>query len=126
LSGAKAADFLAVNLGPINMIEIVLEDRCIRCAACVRACPTNVYDGVSGELPVIARQEECQTCFLCEAYCPVDALYVSPLNTPDRSLVRTALEASGLVGGFAHDIGWIRGRPPLTAKPGGAVSTTKV
>ena len=28
--------------------------------------------------PVIARQEDCQTCFLCEIYCPTDALYVAP------------------------------------------------
>jgi len=99
------------------MIEIVLEDRCIRCAACVRACPTNVYEGEPGDLPVIARQDDCQTCFLCEAYCPVDALYVSPLNKPDRSLVRSELESHGLVGGFARDIGWARGHPP-TAKSG--------
>ena len=27
---------------------------------------------------MIARQNDCQTCFLCEIYCPTDALYVAP------------------------------------------------
>jgi len=27
---------------------------------------------------VIARQNDCQSCFLCEIYCPTDALYVAP------------------------------------------------
>ena len=100
------------------MIEIVFEDRCVRCNACVRACPTNVYDGEPGELPAIARQDDCQTCFLCEAYCPVDALYVSPLKAPERNLDAVAIEARGLLGSFARDIGWSRGRAPAVAKAG--------
>ncbi len=31
---------------------------------------------------MIARQSDCQTCFMCEAYCPTDALYVHPQSTP--------------------------------------------
>ena len=27
---------------------------------------------------MIARQADCQTCYLCELYCPADALYVGP------------------------------------------------
>ena len=30
------------------------------------------------QILTIARKHDCQTCFLCEAYCPVDALYVAP------------------------------------------------
>ncbi len=96
------------------MIEIVYEDKCIRCSACIRACPTDVYEAGPDGLPFIARQDDCQTCFLCEAYCPVDALYVSPLKKPVRNLDAAALEASGVVGSFAKAIGWERGRP---AKP---------
>lgn len=61
------------------MIKFVSEDRCIKCNLCVRVCPTDVFDKVSDSIPIIARQEDCQTCFICELYCPVDALYVSPL-----------------------------------------------
>ena len=32
---------------------------------CVNVCPTNVSDKTDG-IPVIARQNDCQTCFLCE------------------------------------------------------------
>lgn len=56
------------------MIELVLSKRCIECDKCVQVCPTDVFDAVPGAPPVIARQ----TCFMCELYCPVDALYVDP------------------------------------------------
>jgi len=39
------------------MIELVSTDRCIKCDACVDACPDNVFDSVPGEVPVIARIE---------------------------------------------------------------------
>ena len=51
------------------MIEIIDPERCTACNICVTACPTNVFDKTEG-LPVIARQADCQTCFLCELYCP--------------------------------------------------------
>ena len=45
-------------------------------------------------VPVIARHDSCQTCFQCEAYCPTDALFVSPLATraPADSPFRDAAE----------------------------------
>ena len=57
------------------MIEIVSEARCIRCDICERVCPAFVFDRDESGLPFIARQDDCQTCFLCEIYCPTDALY---------------------------------------------------
>ena len=60
------------------MIELVIQSRCIECDRCVRVCPTNVFDAVPGGPPVIASQSDCQTCFMCELYCPADALYVGP------------------------------------------------
>jgi NAD-dependent dihydropyrimidine dehydrogenase PreA subunit len=60
------------------VIELVIATRCIDCNRCVQVCPTNVFDAVPGGPPVIARQNDCQTCFLCELYCPADALYVGP------------------------------------------------
>ncbi|MBM7488075.1 NAD-dependent dihydropyrimidine dehydrogenase PreA subunit [Bradyrhizobium canariense] len=60
----------------------------------------SVWKAMHGKLgtygiPVIARQDDCQTCFLCELYCPEDALWVSPFadeNKPVdvRALKRTA------------------------------------
>ena len=60
------------------MIEWISAERCTACNICVTACPTNVFDLVPGGPPRIARQNDCQTCFMCELYCPEDALFVAP------------------------------------------------
>ena len=96
------------------MIEVISEARCTSCDICVRVCPTNVFDAVPDGIPVIARHSDCQTCFQCEAYCPVDALFVAPLvhPVPENSPYRdeAALEESGLLGGYRRVLGWGRGR----------------
>ena len=93
------------------MIELVIASRCIDCDRCVKVCPTNVFDAVPGGHPVIARQQDCQTCFLCELYCPVDALYVAPdCEGPTPGLDPAQLIAAGLVGQFRRDSGWGKNR----------------
>ncbi len=61
-----------------TVIELVSASRCIKCNICVNICPTNVFDRVPDAPPAIARKSDCQTCYMCELYCPVDALYVAP------------------------------------------------
>jgi NAD-dependent dihydropyrimidine dehydrogenase PreA subunit len=98
------------------MIELVSTERCIGCDVCIRACPTNVFERGPGRIPVIARQEDCQTCFMCEAWCPVDALFVAPMTEPappgsvfhDEAI----LVEQGLLGSYRREIGWGRGRTP--------------
>ena len=68
--------------GDGRMIELVSEERCIKCDACIRVCPTNVFEHGPDRLPVIKRQADCQTCFMCEAWCPTDALFVAPQTEP--------------------------------------------
>lgn len=112
------------------MIELVSEQRCIRCDVCIRICPTNVFVHGDDRVPVIARQDDCQTCFMCEAWCPTDALFVAPQTTPvtpgspyrsERELIKRRL-----LGSYRREIGWterrrhrldgdIRG--PLTVSP---------
>ena len=98
------------------MIEIVSAARCIDCDKCVEVCPTNVFDAVEGGHPVIARQSDCQTCFMCEAYCPVDALFVAPLAQPadpDSIFVdEDRLLSAGRFGEYREWIGWGHGRKP--------------
>ena len=36
---------------------------------------------------VIAAQADCQTCLLCELYCPTDALFDSPRQAYTRDLI---------------------------------------
>jgi NAD-dependent dihydropyrimidine dehydrogenase PreA subunit len=88
------------------MIEIVIADRCTQCDACVRVCPTNVFDTVDGAPPVIARKSDCQTCFMCELYCPADALYVAPDCEQSVEVDETEILQSGWLGVFRRDSGW--------------------
>ncbi|SAK73087.1 Periplasmic [Fe] hydrogenase large subunit [Caballeronia hypogeia] len=90
------------------MIELIDNERCTGCDICVRVCPTNVFDASarSDGAPVIARQDDCQTCFMCELYCPEDALYVAPQTTSGANVDRAAT----LTGSYRQVIGWRRGQ----------------
>jgi NAD-dependent dihydropyrimidine dehydrogenase PreA subunit len=88
------------------MIELISSERCIKCDSCVSACPDNVFDAVPGGIPRIARLDDCQTCFLCELYCPVDALYVSPLRDIRETVDETELVSSGRLGAYRRALGW--------------------
>ena len=96
------------------MIELVSAERCIKCDVCIRVCPTNVFERGADRLPVIKRQEDCQTCFMCEAWCPTDALFVAPQTTPvaDGSPYKDELwlTEQGLLGSYRREIGWDEGR----------------
>ena len=92
------------------MIEVVSEERCIRCDICERICPAQVFDRDEEGLPVIARQDDCQTCFLCEIYCPTDALYVSPIAVGPSEVDAATLVERELFGSYARALGWSRGR----------------
>ena len=87
------------------MIEIIDEQRCTSCDICVNVCPTNVFDKTDG-FPVIARQGDCQTCFLCELYCPEDALFVSPFADIPQNVDLEALRQNALFGSYRRAVGW--------------------
>ncbi|MFC3799261.1 MULTISPECIES: 4Fe-4S binding protein [unclassified Cohnella] len=95
------------------MIEVVSESRCVSCNQCVSVCPTNVFDRGEDGIPVIARQDDCQTCFMCELYCPVDALYVSPDSEGVMGVTEEEIERQGLLGGYREKVGWGKGRVPV-------------
>lgn len=92
------------------MIELVSESRCIECNLCVNVCPTNVFDGVPNAPPTIARKSDCQTCYMCELYCPVDALYVAPESDRQTSVNEAELVETGLLGSYRERVGWGTGR----------------
>ncbi len=94
------------------MIELIDENACTQCGACVEACPMDVLDHEPGQVPVIARQPDCTSCMNCELYCPTDAIYVSPLREPEVELDRAAIIASGLMGSYRKLMNWENGQPP--------------
>ncbi|ALS20572.1 MULTISPECIES: 4Fe-4S dicluster domain-containing protein [Paenibacillus] len=93
------------------MIEILNKDRCVNCNQCVTVCPTNVFDPATEPdgVPVIARKSDCQSCFMCELYCPADALYVAPFAERDADLNESELIHGGLLGSYRKDVGWNKG-----------------
>ncbi len=97
------------------MIALLLTDRCTGCQRCVEVCPRQVFDpGVSMPSdspasrppPLIARPDDCQTCFACELYCPADALYVEPDVNVRVPVDEASVRASGLLGVYRRDSGW--------------------
>lgn len=84
------------------MIELILEERCTGCGTCISICPSNVFAPSSGAVPTIVRQEDCQTCFLCELYCETDALYVHPDATRHVPSPDTLTPP----GDYRRDSGW--------------------
>lgn len=97
------------------MIEVVSGSRCTGCNICVRVCPMNVFDAVEGKAPAIARQDACQTCFMCEAWCPEDALYVSPNADFPEQVSEAVLTEQGHLGAYRHNIGWTKSSRHLRA-----------
>lgn len=76
------------------MIAHIFEDLCNGCNSCVAICPTHVLD-VGNATPVIARLDQCQTCYMCELYCTSDAIYVAPDQHVAELIDPEAIRASG-------------------------------
>ncbi|MEH7419370.1 ferredoxin family protein [Neobacillus drentensis] len=91
------------------MIEIISQSKCVSCGICVSVCPTGVFEQKKGEVPVIARKDDCQTCFMCEVYCPADAMYVSP-NVDEVTINEEEVLQSGLLGSYRRELGWGKGQ----------------
>jgi NAD-dependent dihydropyrimidine dehydrogenase PreA subunit len=88
------------------MLELIVKERCTGCNRCVEVCPTNVLEPGPHKLPVLARLDQCQTCFMCELYCAADAIYVGPDREQREPVNEEEVVASGLLGQLRRDSGW--------------------
>lgn len=110
------------------MIELISEARCVTCDLCIKVCPMDVFDRTDTGLPVVARKDDCQTCFMCEAHCPTDALYVAPerWSLEAGTLDERDLAARNLLGSYRARLGWGKGRrPPLSFEAAVELSTAE-
>jgi MinD superfamily P-loop ATPase len=87
------------------MIELVLSDHCTHCGACVEVCRPMCSIRLR-RAHRLARVEDCQTCFMCELYCPADAIYVAPDCDRRVAVTRDDVVASGRLGQYRKHSGW--------------------
>jgi len=87
------------------VIETILDARCTGCGICVSVCPTDVLGLSAGGIAVIARPEDCQTCFQCELYCPEDAVFVHP-GAAARGKAAPAADIRAHIGQYRRESGW--------------------
>ena len=88
------------------MIELIIAERCTHCGECAKICPSNVFEANSNAPPIVARLEDCQTCFLCELYCKADALYVGADCETANATTFEGAQASGTLGQYRRESGW--------------------
>jgi NAD-dependent dihydropyrimidine dehydrogenase PreA subunit len=96
------------------MIAHIFSDACTGCGTCISACPTHVLDANADGLPVIARLDQCQTCYMCELYCEQDAIYVAPDQREPEVIDLAALRSDGELGSLRRGYQWKDG----TSEPG--------
>jgi Na+-translocating ferredoxin:NAD+ oxidoreductase subunit B len=64
-------------------LAVILEDLCIGCTLCIKACPVDAIVGGFKQMHTVIA-EDCTGCELCMAPCPVDCIEMRP-PTPPRA-----------------------------------------
>lgn len=85
----KLADLLGVDSKPLNaeesapepQVAYIIEDWCIGCTRCIKACPVDAILGANNKMHTILA-DECTGCRLCVEPCPVDCIIMKPRLRP--------------------------------------------
>ncbi|MCP2040712.1 electron transport complex protein RnfB [Neisseria sp. HSC-16F19] len=74
-----------------KVIARIVEDACIGCTACIKACPTDAILGATKYMHSVI-SDECTGCELCVPPCPVDCIELVPVA--DAWLPRAGVAAA--------------------------------
>jgi len=80
---AKSCLVNAITRNPETGAMVLDDDRCVRCLACVAACPfgCSLHDGQNG---IIVKCDLCGGDPVCAHFCPTKALEFSPMESVKR------------------------------------------
>ena len=82
----KIAELLGVEPKPLNadngeeappQVAFIIEDWCIGCTKCIKACPVDAILGSNQKMHTII-SDECTGCRLCVDPCPVNCIIMKP------------------------------------------------
>ena len=82
----KLAELLGVEPKPLNadngaetppQVAFIIEDWCIGCTKCIKACPVDAILGSNQKMHTII-SDECTGCRLCVDPCPVNCIIMKP------------------------------------------------
>ncbi|MGI6358532.1 MAG: FAD-binding protein [Bacillota bacterium] len=85
-------------------LPIIDQNRCIRCDACITACPFGAIIEVAGSLQI---NDNCRLCRLCIKQCPVSAISLTTESAPtqaDRQDWQGILVYAELTAGEVHPV----------------------
>lgn len=111
-------------LARMGLVRREVNDRCIQCDACARACPTGT---IRAEQGYASDPAECTTCLECLAACPAEAIQfpgrlrlaaAQPYDPGRRQALGALAAAAAGVGFFRSDLAAHRDHPYLIRPPG--------
>ena len=86
----KIAELLGIEPKPLNadngeeappQVAFIIEDWCIGCTKCIKACPVDAILGSNQKMHTII-SDECTGCRLCVDPCPVNCIIMKPRDEP--------------------------------------------